>query len=142
MRVVTDMNTLSRWIANVWQMFTKAENSSEDFNNICRTRMSNCHGKFYRNIHCKETRSYNNYLVKKKWQSVRLVLSTMHFLSRLTIMKNCRWTFLSRTLKAFIELYVLRKILVQISSVLRPLTLILVNRRLSQREYFLKNRDV
>lgn len=33
MCVVTDMNTLSKWIGNVWQMFTKGENSSEDFNN-------------------------------------------------------------------------------------------------------------
>ena len=53
-------------------------------------------------------------------------------------MKNCCWTSRVVYFKAFVFLYVLRKILVQTSSVFSSLILILVNRRFLQRETFLK----
>ena len=136
MSVVTDMNTLSRWIANVWQMFTKAENSLEDFNNTfvelaCQIVMESSIETFVaRKLVLTTIISW-----RKNDSLDRLVLSTMHFLSGLTIIKICLWTFLSCTLKAFVELYVLRKILVQITSLLRPSNLILVKRRLLELEY-------
>lgn len=137
MCVVTDVNTLSKWIGNVWQMFTKGENSSEDFNNAfveltCQIVMASSIETFV----ARELVLTTIISWRKKWQSVRLVLSTMHFLSRLTIMKNCCWTSWVVYLMAFVKLGVLRKIPVQISSVFSYLILILVDRRLLQREYF------
>ena len=60
----------------------------------------------------------------------------MAILSGLTVMKNCRWTSRVVQFMVFVELCVLRTILVQTSSAFSSLILILVNRRFLQREYF------
>lgn len=56
-------------------------------------------------------------------------------------MKNCRWTSRVVYFMAVVELCVLRKILVQTSSVFSSLILILVNRRFCNVNTF-KNRSV